>query len=218
DVPCLALNLAAVAVFLRARDRGSWTMPAVAGILAGLAMQTKYTALTVPAAFIAAVASSPPDRRGLAFRQGVLAVGTAAAVFLSWEVFTAWRYGQSHFLHHLARHGTEWAKKLNFVGPFVALVGGVGAPVGLVGMVAWRVPALWVISSAVAFAGGLLLLGCAAIPPADVALGATVFGASGITTLSLLAGTAGAFAVRRGPGRLRRDGLFLAVWRLIEVA
>src|SRR5262249_28103413 len=50
DVPALALGLAALEVFLRAADRCSHALAACAGLLAGLAVQTKYTALTMPAA------------------------------------------------------------------------------------------------------------------------------------------------------------------------
>ena len=48
DVPALSLGLFAVAVFLRAGDRSSMSLALLAGLLAGLATQTKYTALTIP--------------------------------------------------------------------------------------------------------------------------------------------------------------------------
>jgi hypothetical protein len=48
DVPALALGLAALAVFMRACDRDAPRSAAVAGVLAGLALEAKYTALVVP--------------------------------------------------------------------------------------------------------------------------------------------------------------------------
>ncbi len=217
DVPCLALHLAAVASFLRARDRGSWAGAAAAGVLAGLAMQTKYTALTAPVVLVAA-ALGPTDRRRLAVALGTAAAVVAVAVFCSWEWFTAWRYGESHFLHHLTRQGTPWLKKLNFVWPFVALVGGIGVQVGLLGLVAWRVPARWVAVAAAAVIAGWLALADGPQPSGDEALRAVVFGVPGAATLALLAATAVVFARRPHAGRARRDDLFLAAWWLIEVA
>src|SRR5262245_21560389 len=52
DVPALALGLAALAVFLGAVDRRSYAGAAWAGLLAGLAMQTKYPAFLVPGAML----------------------------------------------------------------------------------------------------------------------------------------------------------------------
>jgi hypothetical protein len=48
DVPALALGLTAVVLFIRAADRQSWRLAVTAGLIAGLAMETKYTALLVP--------------------------------------------------------------------------------------------------------------------------------------------------------------------------
>src|SRR5262249_9351280 len=48
DIPALALSLTSVALFLRAVDRGCWGWAAAAGLLAGLAMQTKYTGFLAP--------------------------------------------------------------------------------------------------------------------------------------------------------------------------
>src|SRR5205823_3171175 len=114
DVPCLALDLAAVAWFLRARDHGSWSGGISAGILAGLAMQTKYTALTAPLVLLTAAGLGPPARRQRSVALGIAAAAISVTVLASWELFTAWRYGQSHFLYHLSHHGTPWIKKFNF--------------------------------------------------------------------------------------------------------
>src|SRR5262249_44026136 len=52
DVPALALGLSALALFWRACDRRSPALAALAGLVAGLAMQTKYTAFLAPAAML----------------------------------------------------------------------------------------------------------------------------------------------------------------------
>ncbi|HEY1378668.1 MAG TPA: glycosyltransferase family 39 protein [Gemmataceae bacterium] len=218
DVPCLALQLAAVACFLKARDSNSWSGTVGAGLVAGLAMQTKYTALTAPVVLLAAAVLGPSDRNRRSILPGVVAAVVAVTVFASWEVLTALKYGESHFLRHLTRQDTPWVKKLNFVWPFVALVGGVGPAVGFVGLVAWRVPGRWIAAGMVAFVAGLAVLAYGPRPSSDGPLRAVVFGGSGAITLGLLAATAVVFARRYGPVGARRDDVFLAAWWVIEVA
>src|SRR4051794_20892430 len=53
DLPALALGLTALVVYLGSADRDSLARAAAAGLLAGLAMQTKYTAFLVPAVMLA---------------------------------------------------------------------------------------------------------------------------------------------------------------------
>src|SRR5262245_56998066 len=90
DVPAQALSLAALALFLDAAERSSLPRAALAGLVAGVAMQTKYTGFLAPAAmFLYALT----HRR---LRLWLLAVAAALAVFAAWEGFLAWRYGQSH--------------------------------------------------------------------------------------------------------------------------
>src|SRR5262249_14631642 len=50
DVPALALSLTSVEWFFRACDRDSLGRAEFAGLIAGLAMETKYTAFLAPAA------------------------------------------------------------------------------------------------------------------------------------------------------------------------
>jgi hypothetical protein len=128
DVPVLALSLAAITVFLSACDRGSWGLAVSAGLLAGLAMQTKYTAFVVPAALV--VASGLWRRPNL----GLVAALTAVQVFLTWELLMAILYGDSHFL--LARRGQDAAsdKKLERYAYLFA---------GVIGQAGGLLPALW---------------------------------------------------------------------------
>jgi 4-amino-4-deoxy-L-arabinose transferase-like glycosyltransferase len=53
DVPALALSLAALVLFLKACDRDGALLAILAGLLAGLAVQTKYTGATAPAVMLA---------------------------------------------------------------------------------------------------------------------------------------------------------------------
>ena len=95
DVPALALGLGAVALFLRALDGGPRWLALAAGLVAGLAIETKYSAATS----VAAIAMA-----GVVFRrprETVLALAAVALVFLGWEGFVSARYGESHFLHHV---------------------------------------------------------------------------------------------------------------------
>src|SRR5262249_10974883 len=64
DVPALSLSLAAVSVFFRACDRMSIPQAVLAGVVAGLAMQTKYTAFLAPAVMaLYAVACNPRSHK-----------------------------------------------------------------------------------------------------------------------------------------------------------
>jgi hypothetical protein len=92
DIPALALLLAAVAIFLSAVERKSLGRALLAGLVAGLAMQTKYTGVTACGAILA---------YGILTRQGKLtgaALGLAASVFIAWEAAVQGRYGTSQFL------------------------------------------------------------------------------------------------------------------------
>src|SRR5262249_10218157 len=52
DVPALALSLGALGVFFRACERRCVGLAMAAGLLAGLAMQTKYTSFIAPAVML----------------------------------------------------------------------------------------------------------------------------------------------------------------------
>src|SRR5262245_18723565 len=92
DVPALALALGALAVFFRACDRDSFALAALAGLMAGLGMETKYTGFLAPAAMLL---------YAVLFRR--LRLWPAAAIeavqlFVAWEFLIALLYGESHFL------------------------------------------------------------------------------------------------------------------------
>lgn len=134
DVPCLALGLAALALFVSACDRRPWGRAALAGVVAGLAMQTKYTALLVPAVMLAYAALE----RGLP--RWLVAAAVAGLLFASWEAFIAWRYGESHFLYHLRNQAGQVSGRIQLVAPLLVLLGYTAPTVLLLfGLTAWKV-------------------------------------------------------------------------------
>ena len=232
DVPALALGLASLALFIFACEEDRSWHALAAGLLVGLAVQTKYNAITSAAALLG---------YGLLFGRlhlALLASAAAAAVVVGWELLMALQYGSSHFLHaravrsaNVTLHGAAFQSL-----GFMSILGGLAvavAPLGLFGLSARRAPV----------AGAIVLgsLGLVAIaflrpealpelhmspqlyggPPEQLifnALGAGVVGVALLVLGRLLAGTGG---VGEGgddlPGRRRAD-LFLVGWTLLELA
>ena len=119
DIPAIALNLTALTLFMRSCDRTSQPLAAAAGLVAGLAMETKYTGLTSPATIL--LYGLMFGRLGLA----VFAAVAAAFLFSGWEFFLYLRYGQSHFIYHLL--DTQFARAQVFPrSPALRLAGGSG--------------------------------------------------------------------------------------------
>ena len=151
DVPALALHMAAVAVFVAARP--TWRNAAFAGLLAGAAMQAKYSSLVLPAVLLAWGLVS--GRRWSALASASLAVGGFALV----EAAIAARYGDSHFLHHLrAAQGGKLEDKFSFLLPLLSYL---GLTAGWIGFAAWQrlgLPGRWV-----NVAGGLAAIGFLAV-------------------------------------------------------
>jgi hypothetical protein len=130
DIPALALSLGALIVFFRACDRQSLGLGISAGILAGLAMQTKYTGFLAPAAMLL---------YGLVFRQtrrGLVAGITAASLFAGWEAFLLVRYGQSHFLFHL--QDNDPSGKHLLILPILSILGATASFLTLLNLAALR--------------------------------------------------------------------------------
>lgn len=153
DVPALALGLAGFVLFLKASDKGSASRAVLAGLVVGLAMQTKYTAALVPAVMMVHAAFFGARRIAL------VAAGCAAAVFGSWEAAMLWRYGQSQFVDGLLEPAGGLGRTLLLVPALVTLAGGVGSAWGFLGLTALRVRRPVVVSAAVASAGAFLVLG-----------------------------------------------------------
>ena len=236
DVPALALALGSLALFIGGLDGGSLRRVALAGLVAGLAMQTKYTALLAPAAmFLYALT------RGR-LRPWLLAGGVALALFVAWEAFVAWRYGQSHFLYHLRDSSDSLLRRGYLIPLLFSLTGTVAPAVLVLGLTALRVRGAFVLA-----AGGLTLLGYAGVAcvdlrfQAEIAPSAVLFGATppvewhftiakvifGVYGMALwVVGGVVAWRLCRlaRPGRwhrlwrTRRDDFFLVLWLALEVA
>lgn len=225
DVPAVALALASVELFARAADRRSLRLATLAGCVAGLAMQTKYSAFVAPAAILWYALT----HRRLSF--GVLAAGVSVAVFVGWELLLVAKYGQSHFALHAGSAGgggglSKWAEdKFDLLGPLAGYFGCLAVGPGLLALAALRVPRRWVLGVAVAWCAGFALV--ATLPRKWTMLGpdssavSVFWQLSGVLWFAAGAGAALVLVlrVRKGLGvRLSADAIFLAGWLAIEVA
>jgi hypothetical protein len=157
DVPALALALGALVVFLRACDRDSLALAALAGVLAALAIETKYTGALAPAAMLL---------YAVCFRKLGLwpaAALLAAQVFVSWEFLIALLYGQSHFLYALRENVSPLSSKFGLWLPLVGILGTIAPPAALLGLAALRVSGRTLI-----LAGGAVVLAYALVAAAGV--------------------------------------------------
>jgi hypothetical protein len=149
DVPALALGLAAIAMFVRGSQRSSLQDMLAAGVLAGLAMQAKYTAFVTPAVFLAYGLTQRCCRPALA------AAAIALLLFVGWEIFVAWQHGDSHFLLALkVRQDAPLQRAFRLALPLLTMTAGVAPGTLLLALYAttrsWRL---------LAVAAGLLLAG-----------------------------------------------------------
>jgi hypothetical protein len=141
DVPAMALGLASLAVYFRAMESRDWWLAALAGLLAGLAMQTKYTAFLVPATIVlytaVYVVTAPGYRRAALVLLRLLAVVVAAAVFTGWECLIASEYGDSHFMLQVRNDNRNLSAQLElFSVPLLLLLGGTAPWIGVFGVAA----------------------------------------------------------------------------------
>lgn len=130
DVPALALMLAGIVVFFRSLDRPRTLSLILAGVLLGLAMQTKYTALLGPGVVL--WAGWTHGR----LRDGMITSGLAVLIFFSWEAYLFSQYGASHFVFHLSGQGGDSlvesvSRHLKMTGPLLGYLGGLGQGLGL---------------------------------------------------------------------------------------
>jgi hypothetical protein len=144
DIPALALSLSAIVLFLDACDHCRWWEALLAGLVGGLATQTKYTGFLAPVVMLLYAAASgilTPDHSWLRALVKVglalLAALVAAGVFIGWEAYVAHQYGESHFLHeYRGGHRPLHEQLLMWSVPLLVLIGGTAPYLGLLGLLA----------------------------------------------------------------------------------
>lgn len=222
DLPALALALCGLALALRACDTGRLGLALLAGLVAGLALETKYSALTP---LLAALSYAALTRR---YRVGLTVGAAAALVFTGWELFTLHRYGTSHFAHGVQvvsemnlRSALDWLTAL------VGLLGSSGLVLAVLAQLTFGASRTLVAATAGLVTAGLL--GVAALPAVEqVSLQAMlspwpamwIFLPLGL----FVAGSLCALAVREArqaggqasPARAR-DDRFILLWVAIEL-
>jgi hypothetical protein len=231
DVPATALGLASLAVFGRACDRGSFALAALAGLIAGLGMEMKYTVFLAPAVMLLYALCLGRLRFWPA------AAVIAAQVFLTWEFLMSLLYGESHFLLHARARAGDDHDWVRLVTSLVTNLGAVAWPAALLALAAlgvrWR-------GLVVAGAVGLLAYLGVAYHDSDLAViekvfgpdsprltfEELVFGTLGFTGLIIgvlvawrLAPSAAALVrwIERGPPRPARVTGFLLGWLALEL-
>ena len=163
DVPALALSLTAVYLFLGACDRDAIGRAVLAGLVAGVAMETKYTGAVAPAVMLLAAATA---RRWRLWPAAALA---ATQVFVAWEFLIALLYGESHFLHSLWASSGSLMQKGSLVMVFFSYVGGTAPFLFVLGLAALGARRRWQ-----AAAAALVVVGFALIVLFDARFGGTV--------------------------------------------
>jgi 4-amino-4-deoxy-L-arabinose transferase-like glycosyltransferase len=211
DVPALAVGLAALALYLRAEERGSFWGAAAAGLVAGLAMQTKYTAFSIPAAMgLHALIRGRP-------LYAVAAGVTALVTFSSWEAWITHLYGRGMFAANAALP-LFWAPRLMLVFPGIQLLGAALTAFALLALAALRVPRAIVLGlGAVILAAHGLLLAWPVEQHLHLATG--LLALASLVVVSVARVRAGRSAPPpRGRRRLFGSAdLFLVGWVLLEV-
>jgi len=154
DVPVLALGLAAAVLFLRAVDERSLPISLAAGLVAAIAMETKYTAFTVPAVFLAHGWLQGQTKISMA------ASLTAIAAFVGCEAAIAHVHGDSHFLLAMHSRGAQKIDHFRLLDGAITQFGGLCGPLWLIGLLALGVSRGFVVAllGGMALGFGLLLL------------------------------------------------------------
>ncbi len=170
DVPAISLVLAAAVLQLRAGETRSCGLALLSGVVAGLAMQTKYTAFVcVPLLAAAALVHGR-------WRLAACAAALAAGLFVAWEL-ALWAFaGQSHFLTAAGvRSGSPLLRMARLILPTVSQLGGLAgglASAVLLGLGRPRLAALTLALTAGAAASALLPSWGPGFGPGHVAFGA----------------------------------------------
>ena len=230
DLPALALNLAALVVFIRACDRDGWGQAVAAGLIAFLAIQAKYTGFLAPAAMLLYAVCF---RR---IRFGVVAAALPLALFVGVECLIAHAYGESHFLRALHDREAPPMGKLLLVQPLLGILGGTASAAAVLGLAALGARRRVVLTAATVVLLGFaavaflparygVLLGGAQPGRPKLSVNTLVFGGFGLALCGLLAAAAWRLcrlgrpgAWRPRPWRRWRAEAFLALWLGLEIA
>ena len=211
DVPALALGSAALGLFIAGCDRCRFLPIVGAGVLAGLAMQTKYSLLILPAVF---VWYGILHRRWL---EGILAVALAVGSFWAWEWWLLHKYGQSHFLFHARGQSGEATSladmiemRLSLVPPLLGQFGGLMVGVSLWVASGYR-SALALVTASIC---ALLLIPIFLLPHSHWPSGADTFRLFGLLILL----NYGDVVWRMFRSADAKDTAFLLGWVLLELA
>lgn len=223
DIPALALSLLALELFFRAGDRDSMGMALAAGLVTGLALETKYTAFLTPVILLA---------YALLFRRlrlWLILAGMAGLVLIAWESAMAQAYGEAHFIHHLIHHPR--ASKLDLALPLLILLGSIGPAVALLGMIGLSFRSMWVIGTGLVV--GLAYSRLPFDPTAEVVIDISIrFFRKGFTVTDVIFAILGVWVLvmaawagwpssRKPEGRQpanteRRWSRFLLLWFVLE--
>ncbi|CAN5595553.1 hypothetical protein BH11PLA2_BH11PLA2_14920 [soil metagenome] len=231
DVPAIALGLAAVTLFVNATEAPTkgkwWTCVIGSGLFTGLAIETKYSQLVIPAviAFYGLI-----HRK---FATAAIALAIALLLIVGWERFVMVQCGQSHFLLHFqsatgnadAGPIDKLRAKFEYALPLTTQLGGVAFGFALWGLRAAGAPK-WLDYACAAVS--VIAISLVLIYPdsqlvftdrtlfryqLDVPFTASLLSGVGALTVSL------AILLRfsRTPGTTHRDSLFLAAWFALEI-
>jgi hypothetical protein len=164
DVPALALGLFALSVAVAAIEGRDVRGALFAGLIAGVAMQTKYTAVAplAVAAFYGLLCREPKIVASM--------LAMAGFVFMGWEGFVLLRYGDSHLSLALAApaSGGDRSLGLSALG-LLCLIGGTAPAIGLLGLSGLRVGIGLVAAAAALICFGILAIALLPPPPSAAA-------------------------------------------------
>jgi hypothetical protein len=134
EIPVLALGLTGLVLAFESIDKSSISLTILSGLILGLAIETKYTALITLAAILCLYLMK---RR---IFQGLTVVFIALLVFISWEFFVHFSQGQSHFIIHLGQRKGNFVRRcLHLILPLLTQVGGIAVIIALLGLLACKV-------------------------------------------------------------------------------
>jgi len=153
DIPALALSLFALVVFIQACEGRSIGFALLAGVVAGLAMQTKYTAFLAPLSIVL---------YGFWFKrwkEAFVATALSILMFAGWEWLMALRYGKSHFLFHVHQSDATLWDRATLTFPLLGVLGATSPALALLGLHALNVRLRTLVITGSALLAGFLLVG-----------------------------------------------------------